>query len=188
MQVVGRAAVRLGVVGINLPTFVERRSTRTASPSSPGGVVGINLPTFVERSASPTTADASRWVSSGLTSRPSLSGSGPAPAPARHRVSSGLTSRPSLSVSPSRRPWRLGRRVSSGLTSRPSLSVQPHDRVPVVEKPVSSGLTSRPSLSGYRVVGFGHRRSRVVGINLPTFVERNYVAPSAFASPKCRRD
>ena len=37
-----------GVVGINLPTFVERRTSplRFALPPS---VVGINLPTFVER-------------------------------------------------------------------------------------------------------------------------------------------
>ena len=41
-----------GVVGINLPTFVERARTDEAAPCI-GGVVGINLPTFVERQQTP---------------------------------------------------------------------------------------------------------------------------------------
>ena len=115
----GRASPR--VVGINLPTFVERLR-RSAPPRSRPSVVGINLPTFVERSYVVRCKQAIEKVSSGLTSRPSLSG---------------------------------GRHMEGGAPER-----------------VSSGLTSRPSLSEEASAG-RHENSRgVVGINLPTFVER----------------
>ena len=101
------------VVGINLPTFVERgcpssalmplpcvSSGLTSRPSLSAArgcssrrlvprVVGINLPTFVERSTSPTWTATSKWVSSGLTSRPSLS----VEREAAHQVQIGLCRR-----------------------------------------------------------------------------------------------
>ena len=152
-------------------------------------VVGINLPTFVERAPTPRPSPSPRRVSSGLTSRPSLSG----PARAALRV-------------------RL-RRVSSGLTSRPSLSAAPCSWVFPHQNQVSSGLTSRPSLSEPTLAGAPASKCRVVGINLPTFVERprarNFRPSSATVSsgltsrpslsvergigagpqpPRCRRD
>ena len=62
-------------------------------------VVGVNLPTFVERATTATGKAAAATLSSGLTSRPSLSAHTPGPERgAALRLSSGLTSRPSLSV------------------------------------------------------------------------------------------
>ena len=61
------------VVGVNLPTFVERNDAvcwRVLAVS----VVGVNLPTFVERWSRPCRKTAHAPLSSGLTSRPSLSG------------------------------------------------------------------------------------------------------------------
>ena len=204
---------RGGVVGINLPTFVERLSAWSRRSAPCACVVGINLPTFVERRWYWTPAPRAARVSSGLTSRPSLSGvrlvrfqSG------LGQVSSGLTSRPSLSVVAPRgqfeavagvvginlptfveRWWtrRCGSRtarVSSGLTSRPSLSDAAAQDAGTLGQ-VSSGLTSRPSLSGQ-----GRRRNgtvalaRVVGINLPTFVERSAPARWRGRKTRCRRD
>ena len=134
------------VVGINLPTFVERTTRSTSLFKCVAGVVGINLPTFVERHQSWMRATRGRSVSSGLTSRPSLSASPACGSCRAARVSSGLTSRPSLSGHPPNHQAQQ-RRVSSGLTSRPSLSVCPQAARPREIPPVSSGLTSRPSLS-----------------------------------------
>ena len=37
------------VVGVNLPTFVERGGRHARAPRDVAAVVGVNLPTFVER-------------------------------------------------------------------------------------------------------------------------------------------
>ena len=61
--------------------------------------------------------------------------------------------------------------LSSGLTSRPSLSghrLQRRHRT----RDLSSGLTSRPSLSERREAHGVEFVAPVVGVNLPTFVER----------------
>ena len=87
------------VVGINLPTFVERRSAPARPPRWASVSSGLNLPTFVERKSTAARTRGTRRVSSGLTSRPSLSGAGRRGAARfKLRVSSGLTSRPSLSA------------------------------------------------------------------------------------------
>ena len=184
------------VVGINLPTFVERLDARrgprsrwpvssglTSRPSlsgrQPAGqgrcrprVVGINLPTFVERhSGDVTVDDVMRVVGINLPTfveRRRAAGSRCRPA----RVSSGLSSRPSLSAPPRLRPGARRQAVSSGLTSRPSLSAAPAHPKPPLRRAVSSGLTSRPSLSVARHRTAADGRNGVVGINLPTFVER----------------
>ena len=70
-----RSPVRTaGVVGVNLPTFVERAWCGRRWASTIAGVVGVNLPTFVERRRSIPRIPTAARVSSGLTSRPSLSG------------------------------------------------------------------------------------------------------------------
>ena len=86
-------------------------------------------------------------------------------------MSSGLTSRPSLSVERGGGFQLRFLRVSSGLTSRPSLSVEREGGFQL-RFLVSSGLTSRPSLSALLGILAERRRPRVVGVNLPTFVER----------------
>ena len=86
-------------------------------------------------------------------------------------LSSGLTSRPSLSGCPIDENGNRAL-LSSGLTSRPSLSVaQLLDAQPLVDD-LSSGLTSRPSLSDVVVRAGRVGVAAVVGVNLPTFVER----------------
>ena len=137
---------RPAVVGVNLPTFVERSPAR-ACAGAPTSVVGVNLPTFVERVA---------LLSSQLFA---------------FRLSSGLTSRPSLSVRHGRRFRWDGVHLSSGLTSRPSLSALRTRRCRRI-RDLSSGLTSRPSLSAAAPDHRAERRAAVVGVNLPTFVER----------------
>ena len=147
----GRGTARAwGVVGINLPTFVERTPPQRPQQSPPR-VVGINLPTFVERRQ--TREDSSRvWrVSSGLTSRPSLS------------VGRALdAAKPGPSVVGINLPTFVER----------ALAPWPHPSDPCVvginlptfvervnratrtrlHRCVSSGLTSRPSLSGIRTL------------------------------------
>ena len=114
------------VVGVNLPTFVER-----LPPAQGGrrvqGVVGVNLPTFVERRLASTTRFAlASAVSSGLTSRPSLSALMPRCVAARHAGGVVGVNLPTFVERCDRRAChRIGRQVSSGLTSRPSLSDDP---------------------------------------------------------------
>ena len=139
------------VVGINLPTFVERPSSPAPRPG-PRRVVGINLPTFVERLRTRGAARPDRCVSSGLTSRPSLSGRRQVrDERAVHVVSSGLTSRPSLSGCNGRRhgqprPGVVGINLPTFVERRsPTFCARSGCQV-------SSGLTSRPSLSGRRPI------------------------------------
>ena len=99
-------------------------------------------------------------------------------------MSSGLTSRPSLSGHDATGRNPRAARVSSGLTSRPSLSGPDDAQAAPASQPVSSGLTSRPSLSDAAVIRRQQRLEGVVGINLPTFVERRL---GLSCSPRRRR-
>ena len=159
-----------GVVGINLPTFVERTQRRIVLKNI-RGVVGINLPTFVERRGCRRSGGARRTVSSGLTSRPSLS---VACSRGRERRRAGVvginlptfvergTPRAAKRCPPgvvginlptfversstcNARSWEAPRVVGINL---PTFVERPaRRRVPAVRRGVSSGLTSRPSLS-----------------------------------------
>ena len=91
------ATVCVPVVGVNLPTFVERRRLGTWSPRT-ATVVGVNLPTFVERPTRCSSTNARRPVV-GVNLPTFVERRLPAWPPCRPaRLSSGLTSRPSLSA------------------------------------------------------------------------------------------
>ena len=168
-----RAAKRCppGVVGINLPTFVERRGTSCAPTRAPACVVGINLPTFVERSTARRRGPSAGRVSSGLTSRPSLSGvcgelclcgamcvvginlptfvERGTPRAAKRCppgvVGINLPTFVERSSTCNARSWEAPRVVGINL---PTFVERPaRRRVPAMRRAVSSGLTSRPSLS-----------------------------------------
>ena len=109
-------------------------------------------------------------MSSGLTSRPSLSVVREDGKSDGKAVSSGLTSRPSLSDGARGRRTVPGPGVV-GLTSRPSLSVVQRPLDGAAEL-VSSGLSSRPSLSGSRPRVTGRGADLCRRVKLPTFVER----------------
>ena len=135
------------VVGINLPTFVERRRWWRRCRLRER-VVGINLPTFVERSTCSRRASPASPVSSGLTSRPSLSvairGAGvhPHPGVVGINLPTFVERRWSWRTSRTRRPGVVGINLPT-----------------FVERACpSSGPPAAPT--------------GVVGINLPTFVER----------------
>ena len=197
------------VVGVNLPTFVERLKARERA-SRCGPVVGVNLPTFVERANPCGLASTARTLSSGLTSRPSLS--------VRLASNVGLANGPVVGVNLPTFVERARRRVRPRLGS-PVVGVNLPTfvernaacRVRCAPRRLSSGLTSRPSLSAVwwwhvsivvgPVVGVnlptfvertdpeataGQGRS-VVGVNLPTFVERTSSAAVAASAATCRR-
>ena len=140
--------VRGGVVGVNLPTFVERANPAKPPASSPS-VVGVNLPTFVERSWPPSRGCRCGGVSSGLTSRPSLSGAAAVRVGAHSRRVVGVNlptfvERPSAPPRPPRNSRVVGVNLPTFVERRPP------SRCGTGPATVSSGLTSRPSLSGCR--------------------------------------
>ena len=158
------------VVGVNLPTFVERpRGMRGAARSCP--VVGVNLPTFVERHGMSRKGLPAKQLSSGLTSRPSLSAKPPAPPRMEQGPVVGVNlptfvERPTLCRAARTRSPVVGVNLPTFVERAVAVSVRWRQIV------LSSGLTSRPSLSDPPRRIPRRPGAAVVGVNLPTFVER----------------
>ena len=203
-------AQALAVVGVNLPTFVERAAPPLRRVPRPPPVVGVNLPTFVERHNHAFHANRPMPLSSGLTSRPSLSAdllrrverraasvvgvNLPTFVERRRRAQPQGAMGPVVGVN---LPTFVERaccplapadtaRLSSGLTSRPSLSGRVGGRAGGGGA-LSSGLTSRPSLSVDQDDEGRQAAVPVVGVNLPTFVERPSLDKRVPTAISCRR-
>ena len=160
------------VAGIHVPAFVERRPPDTPRRAS-GCVAGIHVPAFVERLDRRLYPLATRGVSPGFTSRPSLSVERPLVPPRLECRVAGIHVPAFVERTPSSPVCVAVCRVSPGFTSRPSLSAAAAICGGYPIHPVSPGFTSRPSLSNRvgpepRVNG----RQRVAGIHVPAFVER----------------